>query len=139
MDDYDECDFDDDDNGESGIAIAKCLDCDMNLCSNCLLEHQIINLDMNHKLISLIMTNGCINPKQQQQQQQQQQHATLTTMQMQIQNQQQLFNNEINNNCLKMQDKNTSGLDLLGFCADANSNGLLQQQQKSNGKLEILI
>ena len=133
VDDYDECDFDDDDNGESGIAIAKCLDCDMNLCSNCLLEHQIINLDMNHKLISLIMANGCINPKQQQQQQQ---HATLMTMQMQIQNQQQLLNNEINNNCLKMQDKNNSGVDLMGFCADANSNGLLQQQ-KSNGKLRF--
>jgi hypothetical protein len=137
VDDYDECDYDDDDNGESGIAIAKCLDCDMNLCSNCLLEHQIINLDMNHKLISLIMTNGCINPKQQQQQQQQQQqHATLQTMQMQIQNQHQLLTNEINNNCLKMQDKNNSGMDLLGFCADANNNGLLQQQ-KSNGKLRF--
>ena len=44
----------DDDDDENSIVIAKCLDCNVNLCSNCLLEHQIINLDLNHKLVSLI-------------------------------------------------------------------------------------
>jgi hypothetical protein len=139
---YEEDDNEDeneDDSGESGIAIAKCLDCDLNLCSNCLLEHQIINLDMNHKLISLIMTNGagCISQQQQRQQQQQQQQQQLqqnaTTLQMQLQHQQQHLNNEINNNCLKMHDKNSSGMELLGLCNDKNINGL-QQHLKSNGK-----
>jgi hypothetical protein len=44
----------DDDDDEDSIVIAKCLDCNVNLCSNCLLEHQIINLDLNHKLVSLV-------------------------------------------------------------------------------------
>jgi len=67
----------DDDDDEDSIVIAKCLDCNVNLCSNCLLEHQIINLDMNHKLVSLVNKT-----------QQQQQH------------------NDINNNSSKLSDKN---------------------------------
>ena len=47
----------DDDEDEDSIVIAKCLDCNVNLCSNCLLEHQIINLDLNHKLVSLLSKN----------------------------------------------------------------------------------
>ena len=66
----------DDDDDEDSIVIAKCLDCNVNLCSNCLLEHQIINLDMNHKLVSLVNKT------------QQQQH------------------NDINNNNSKLSDKN---------------------------------
>lgn len=77
------------------IAIAKCLDCELNLCSNCLLEHQIINLDLNHKLINLSLNkNHIIN--------------------------QNIVNDINNNNNLKINDKN---IDLFNsFIYDKNNN-----------------
>ena len=95
---------------ESGIAIAKCLDCDLNLCSNCLLEHQIINLDLNHKLINLIATGG----------------GGLGKSQMQNQH----ISNEINNNNLKAIDKNMELLAFINSFSDKNNNIM----NKSNGK-----
>ena len=39
--------------GRAITALAKCLDCNNYLCSNCLIKHQLNNNYINHQLISL--------------------------------------------------------------------------------------
>lgn len=44
-------------NSLNEVVIAKCVDCDSFLCSNCLLEHQLNNANMHHKLVNLMDQN----------------------------------------------------------------------------------
>jgi len=43
------------------LAIAKCIDCDENLCTNCLLQHQLENENMGHKFIANMMESDRVN------------------------------------------------------------------------------
>ena len=46
------------------LAIAKCLECDQNMCTNCLLEHQLVSDNLNHKLININFAGSLVNQHQ---------------------------------------------------------------------------